>query len=180
MFLVVHSRARTVAALTALAFAAPAVPALARGGGHSPTAAQIRTAISTAQNSKLLWATVNICDTKQHPNTIGIRAQMPSLPFAASLSVKVQVDYWSTAADRFLPDPGVSRSVPLGDQANQITQGGANFRFQPPVVLSGTVTFAWKLGSKTIGHATRLTGHGYKGVQAGDPVGYSTATCRMN
>ncbi len=165
--------------MIAAAVVGPATPALAAHPAR-PSSSQIHTAISSAQHSKLLWATVNICDTKHHPNTIGIRAQMPSLPFAASLSVNVQVDYWSTSAKRFLPDPGVSRSMLLGDQANEISQGGANFRFAPPVVLSGTVTFEWKLAGKTIGRATRLTGHGYKGVQAGDPAGYSTATCRMS
>ena len=165
--------------MIAAAAVTPATPALAAHAAD-PSSSQIHTAIRSAQHSKLLWATVNICDTKHHPDTIGIRAQMPSLPFATSLSVKVQVDYWSTSANRFVPDPGVSRSVPLGDVANQITQGGANFRFQPPVVLSGTVTFEWKLGGKTIGRATRLTGHGYRGVQGGDPGGYSTATCRIS
>ena len=165
--------------MIAAAAVAPATPAVAAHPA-GPSSSQIHTAISSAQHSKLLWATVNICNTKQHPDTIGIRAQMPSLPFAASLSVQVQVVYWSTAANRFLPDPGVSRSVPLGEMANRITQGGANFRFQPPVVLSGTVTFEWKLAGKTIGRATRLTGHGYRGVQAGDPTGYSTATCRIS
>jgi hypothetical protein len=176
MFLVVHLRARTVVALVV---AAAAAPAYGQAKSSDPTPVQIRTAIRTAAHSRSLWATVNICDTKRHPNTIGIRAQMPSLPFAASLSMRVQIDYYSFADKRFVSDPGVVRTVPLGDPANQVIQGGANFQFQPPVVLSGTVTFEWKLAGRTIGRATRLTGHGYKGVNGGDPAGYSTATCRM-
>ena len=29
------------------------------------------------QTSPLLWATINVCDTAAHPNTIGIRGSMP-------------------------------------------------------------------------------------------------------
>jgi hypothetical protein len=178
MFLVVNRRARTIAALIALATAVSASPALARGTSRGPTRAQIRAAVRRAEHSKSLWATVNICNTTRHPKTIGVRGQMPSLGFAATMSMRVQVDYWT--GTQFALDPGVSKRVALGDPTNRIIQGGANFTFQPPVILSGTITFEWKLAGKVIGHTTRLTGHGYRHVDGGDPPGYSAATCRMS
>jgi hypothetical protein len=180
MYSAVVFRARIVAALTAGAAAVPVVAADARTAQTTPSAAQIRAAVRAAEHSRSLWATVNICDTPNHPDTVGVRGQMPSLGFPADLSIDIQLDYWSFSANKFMLDPGVSKSVSLGSASSSIVQGGANFRFKPPVVLSGTVTFEWKRGGKVIGRATRLTGHGYKHVDGGDPRGYSTATCRMS
>jgi hypothetical protein len=177
MFLVVVARARILAAL--IAIAAAAAPAAA-GAQPAPTTTQIHTAIAVAEHSKALWATVNICDTKQHPDTIGVRGQMPSLGFPADLSMNVQINYWSFATSKFVPDRGVSKTVSLGRPMNQVIQGGANFKFTPPVVLSGTVTFEWKLAGKVIGQATRQTGYHYKHVDGGDPPGYSRPTCEMH
>ncbi len=144
---------------------------------HPPGAKQIRAAVQAAQHSKLLWATVNICNTARHRNMIGIRGQAPSLPFATSISMRIQVDYWN--GRKFVPDPYATKHVDLRDPAGEVIQNGANFTFRPPVILSGTIEFEWKLAGKVIGRATRLTGHGYKGVVGADPAGYSTATCRM-
>lgn len=102
---------------------------------------------------------------------------MPSLGFPSTMSMRIHVDYWN--GSKFTPDPGATRRVDVGDPTNRLVQGGANFTFQPPVILSGTIEFEWKLAGKVIGHATRLTGHGYKHVAGGDPPGYSAATCRM-
>jgi hypothetical protein len=180
MFLAVLLRARTVVALATAVAAAVAPAATARRSSKAPSAAQIRAAVRAAERSRSLWATVNICDTERHPDTIGVRGQMPSLGFPADLSMRVQIDYWSFDKNRFVSDPGVTQNVSLGSETDRLVQGGANFRFTPPVVLSGTVTFEWKLAGRVIGRATRLTGHGYKHVDAGDPAGYSTATCRMS
>ena len=174
MFLVVLPRARTVAALIAVAAAAPASAATTR----PPTAAQIRTEVRAAERSRSLWATVNICDTKRHPDTIGIRGQMPSLDVGANLSMDVQINYWSFSESKFVPDPGVSKTVALGDPPNRLIQGGVNFRFAPPVVLSGTVTFEWKVAGKVVGRAVRFTGRDAN-VEGGDPPGYSAPDCEM-
>ena len=185
MLLIVHSRARTAAALAALTVAAliAGAPAAAAShapsatASHAPSAKQIRAAVRSAEHSRLLWATVNICNTKHHAHTIGIRGQAPSLSFATTMSMKIQVDYWN--GSKFVADPHASKRVPLGDPVNRIVQGGANFSFHPPAILSGTIRFEWHLAGEVIGHVTRRTGHGYKHVAGGDPPGYSAATCRM-
>jgi hypothetical protein len=144
-----------------------------------PTTAQVRAAVAKAERSKHLWSTVNICNTKHHPDTIGIRGQMPSLSFPTSLFMQVQADYWNYAAKKFEPDPGVQRWVSLGDPANEIVQGGAEFKFKPPAVLAGTVTFQWKLHGKVIGTKQRATGGGHKNAKFGDPPGYSSNDCTI-
>jgi hypothetical protein len=175
---VVQLRASRIAALAALVLAAPAPAALASSGSHAPSAQQIRAAVRSAAQSRLLWATVNICNTTRHRDTIGIRGQAPSLPFATTISMRIQVDYWN--GSKFVPDRYATKRVNIGDPVNEVVQNGANFTFHPPEILSGTIEFEWKLGGRVIGRATRLTGHGYKHVAGGDPSGYSTATCRIS
>jgi hypothetical protein len=166
--------------LTAALAAAPAASASKTtkpGKPSGPTAAQISAAVAHAKKSHDMWATVNVCNSPKYPNMLGIRGQIPSLGFVTSMYMRVQVDYWNFADSRFEPDPMATDVVSLGSGSIGLHQGGVMFQFTPPVVLSGTVTFEWKLGGKVIGKAVRYTGHGYKGVDFGDPPGYSTATC---
>jgi len=163
--------------------AATASPARHHKRPKPPTKAEIRAAVSRAKRSHELWATVNICDTAKHPNVIGIRGQLPALGFPARMSMLVQVDYYVAADGRFERDKKVPRvRVHLGKkpEATGLWQGGVKFTFTPPAVLSGTVTFQWRLGHKLIGSVTKLTAHGVKGVADGDPPHYSTATCTIN
>jgi hypothetical protein len=186
MFLVVQIRLATVPAVTAVAavlaaLAGLAAPvAVARQSSRGPTAAQIRAAIRRAERSRDLWATVNICNTKRHPHTIGIRGQMPSLGFASLMYMEVRIDYWLLKDKKFVLDPAVIPKSPLPVQLTHgLLQDGALFVFKPPVILSGEITFTWKRGGKVLGRAHRKTSHGQKHVDMGDPHGYSTATCRI-
>jgi hypothetical protein len=165
-------------AVLALMLPVVAVPATGRSR-RAPTDAQIRRAIRHAQHSRELWATVNICNTPRHRYTLGIRGQMPALGFASRLYMRVQVDYWVQSRRRFVPDPGVAELVSLGSARSGLRQGGVMFQFAPPAILSGTITFEWRLGRRILGRATRLTAHGVRGVDYSDPRGYSAATCRI-
>src|SRR5689334_5834249 len=49
----------------------------------------------TVDESPYLWATINICDTAKHPDTIGIRASMPGSGKAKErMYMRFQVQYW--------------------------------------------------------------------------------------
>ncbi len=155
-------------------------PALAKPVNR-PTAAQMRSALARAKRSKNLWATVNICDTKHHPNAIGIRGQMPTLGFPATLVLIVRLDYYSLQTASFRPVPHVRMRDTLGTASTGFRQGGGIFPFKPPVApLRGKVTFQWRVGNRLLGQATRLTSHGDKGVDNGDPPGTSNAVCRIS
>jgi hypothetical protein len=169
-----HALAAAAAAVATVAIAAPPKP------GSTPSPAKIKRDVAAATSSKTLWSTVNVCNTKDHPDEIGIRGQMPALGFATQLSMTVRLKYYDFAKHRFEPIPHVSKSLSLGTVTNGTVQDGALFRFNPPVILSGTVTFDWLLDGKVIGSATRSTSHGDKGVDDSDPENYSAATCRMD
>src|SRR4051794_39987188 len=45
------------------------------------------------------WATVNVCDTSAHPDTIGVRGSMPGTGSAKDdLYMRIQVQYFDVAA----------------------------------------------------------------------------------
>jgi hypothetical protein len=105
---------------------------------------------------------------------------MPGLDVPAHLYMTFQVEYWSFADGKFEPFGGVAKTVDLGPATAGLHQAGLTFgKFTPPVVLAGQVTFEWRQGAKVLGRAVRFTGRGYKGVDFGDPAGYTAVTCRI-
>ena len=153
------------------------VPAAA--ASESPSPSQERAAIRRATHSRTLWATVNICNTRHHPDVIGLRGQMPALGFPAAQEMTVRLFYWNFKRSRFELIQGVEQRLSLGTITHGTVQAGAEFRFKPPVILSGEITFRWYREGRLLASITRLTSHGDRGVNDSDPPGYSTATCRM-
>src|SRR5947209_20193020 len=86
-------RAALVTTVLAAGVLVAAVPASA--GTVGP--ARISRAVRNAERSPSLWATINICGSRRHPNDVGVRGQMPTLGFSASLFMVVQVNYWSAS-----------------------------------------------------------------------------------
>jgi hypothetical protein len=160
-----------------LALGAAAAPALARRVARGPTTKQIRAAVHRAVHSHDLWSTVNICNTPNYPNAIGIRGEMPALGFAAQLSMEIRVDYWRFDKNGFSPVAGIRRVLKLGTMSWGLHQAGYIFQFKPSFVLRGSVTFTWRLHGKVIGRAVRTTGGPYGHVDFSDPPGYSKPTC---
>ncbi len=147
-----------------------------------PTPRQVRAAVKRAERSRGLWATVNVCNTRAHPNRIGIRGQMPALGFPARLSMTIQVNYWDTVKKAFVPVPGSNaRSVArLGTVLDGLQQGGHTFQFKPGAgLLSGAITFRWTRLGKVIGQISKLATGGHRGVDGGDPPHHSAARCTI-
>jgi hypothetical protein len=132
------------------------------------------------ERSTGLWATVNICNTRRHPDTIGIRAQMPALGFATTMEMVVTLGYYTTKTASFKPLATSSTSLKLGQASTGYHQDGVTFTIKPPAMLNATVQFTWSIGSKVLGTTTRTTVSGRKGVQQGDPPGYSSDICRIS
>lgn len=157
------------------------VPADAAARTHSarvPTQAQMRSAVQRAKRSHGLWATVNVCNTAHNPGVVGIRAEMPALGFASTLQMRFVVDYLSSTQKAYRPVAGATRSVTLGRQRTGLHQSGVSFSFRPHSgSLRGTVTFAWRLGSKLIGQVSLSTTRGHPHADFGDPAHYSSASC---
>jgi hypothetical protein len=175
---------RAVFFATAAAFAAviatlPA-PALARG----PSPAQIHRAVSRAERSSSLWATINICSAraKGRGGELGVRGQMPTLGFGAGLRMTVQLRAWSPTHGRFEPIAGSSATsnISLGSPSTGLRQDGVLFRFDSTAgLLDASIDFAWTRGGRLIGKADRITTAGHPNAEFARPTHYSASHCRL-
>jgi hypothetical protein len=169
------------ATVLALAVGAAPLAADASTPSQNPTNAQISKAIKSAKNSKSLWATVNICNSKQDPNTLGIRGQMPSLGFPAWLSMAIQLNYWSKAKKKFIPIPsGGKRLIRLGRSSTGLQQDGASFTFKPHTgLLNASIQFIWRREGKLLGETTLTTTGGHPNADFGSPKHFTAKQCRI-
>jgi hypothetical protein len=177
------SRLRTplTGALLALAVAAVLTTGALAGGGR-PT-------LSTAQAVKDQWSTINICDTKDHPDQLGIRARMPALDRGVKMKMRFFVEYlkkgaWvalpadgggTTMSDWFVVGYGKYKWEELGDTFHlKNLKPGDNF------LMRGLVKFQWRRHGKVVKTAHAYTSSHHPSDRYGDPVGYSKATCNVS
>ncbi len=171
---------RVVVVTSVLAAAALVVVSPICAAAVTPT--QVAKAVSRAERSSSLWATVNICDSRKHPHAMGIRGQMPTLGFPASLSMAIQANYWSTAKKRFEPikTSTATTKLSLGRQSSGLQQDGAVFPFKAHSgLLNATVKFTWTRNGKTLGQTDRRTTAGHRDADFGSPPHYTAAECRI-
>jgi hypothetical protein len=164
----------TVLAAAVLVAAGPASAGVGPG--------QIVRAVRKAEQSRSLWATVNICDARKYRHALGVRGQMPTLGFSSSLFMVVQVNYWSRGQHRFLPIQSnlATTRLSLGNSANGLQQDGAVFPFTAHTgLLNATFTFMWTRGGKVIGQTVRRTTAGHTDADHGSPPHFSAAQCRI-
>lgn len=161
------------AAGVALAAAFAAAPATAQDG---PTVAQ----------SKLLWATVNICDTEEHPDTVGVRGSMPGSGDAGErMYMRFQLQYFDRRDGKWhnIGASGDSGFVPVGSARYKQRQSGRNFTVRPPktgsYLMRGAVTFEWREDGKVVRRARERTTSGHTRTAGADPAGFSAASCRV-
>jgi len=137
-------------------------------------------------NSPDLWATLNLCDTRAHPDTLGIRASMPgSGREAEEMFMRFSVQYfgadrrWHRAARR-----GVSDFIDVGSGAVLARQAGWTVRFSRgsprPQFLRGSVSFEWRLHGHRVRRAKAYTEAGHPSSTGAEPKGFSSATCRLD
>lgn len=136
--------------------------------------------------SPLLWATVNVCDTPDHPDTVGIRASMPGSGVAKErMYIRFQLQYYRSSDNRWhnIGSGGDSGFIGVGSGKYKARQTGRNFTVQPPAsgsfVLRGAVTYEWRLNGEVVRRARKRTRSGHTGTVGADPAGFSAATCQI-
>jgi hypothetical protein len=178
--MVIFVRVALVTTVLALGVLAAGGGGLAQAARGNPSRAQIKRAIQRAERSNSLWATVNICDTKHHRHTMGVRGQMPTLGFASWLSMRVQVNYYSSKRARFVPLSKASSTLRLGRMSKGLQQLGSTFTFSAHAGLfNATIDFIWRRSGRLLGHTTRRTTAGHSNAAFGDPKHFSAKECRI-
>jgi len=179
MFLLMRIRTSPVTLLAALSALLAGSPVALSASG--PTGTQIRTAVREVARSKNLWATFNICNTRSHPNAVGVRGQMPALGFRARMSMEFQIRYWSVKDKRFELVKGTDEVVSLGSATTGLHQDGVTFQFDPRAgYLASTVSFYWTIGRTPVARLTRWTSKGHPDADGGDPPHYSAGRCAIS
>jgi hypothetical protein len=129
-----------------------------------------------------LWATVDICNTSHHPDTIGIRGSMPGDGHAGDtlyMRFLVQSQNATTKQWADIGKSGDSGFVSIGS-ATVARQAGRTFEFKASptsYTLRGEVEFQWRRGHRVLRHASLPTSAGHASLAGAEPKGYSAATC---
>jgi hypothetical protein len=154
----------------------------------APAAAAARDKPSIYDN-KRLWATVNVCDTVGHPDSIGIRGSMPgSGDRREEMFMRFQVQFLSAQDRRWhnLATGADSGFIDVGSARFRTRESGRTFTITPPrpgtppYLLRGVVTFEWREDGDVVRRARKRTTVGHTKTKGSDPVGFSAATCMIS
>jgi hypothetical protein len=134
--------------------------------------------------SRLLWATIDVCNASDQPDTLGVRGSMPGDGEARdTMYMRFRLQYmnattkaWTDLANGVSPHYA---SVGTGASARQ---GGRSFQLspvagQPAVTMRGVVTFQWRRGSTVLAQISRPSTPERHSLAGSDPEGFSAASC---
>ena len=154
--------------------------------------ASAHTRVVTVQQSRHLWATVNVCDPASPPpeigaDTIGIRASMPgSRDGREIMYMRFRVQFFKDADQHWhnVVVGGDSGWQRVGFARYKARQSGRYFRFETPagkdtVLLRGKVNYEWRLRGEVVRKAVKITSAGHRSSAGSFPDGYSEATCTI-
>jgi len=166
-----------VALCAALSPAAGAAPARTRPSSESAL-------LKALLRSRDLWATINVCNPADQPNTVGIRGSMPGDGQAHDqMYMSFRLQFRDPASRKWidLPDTAKAEWLHVGAGAT-VRQDGASFQLQPRAgrpasTLRGVVEFQWRRGSRVIQTGTRPTTLGHQSRVGADPAGFTAASC---
>jgi hypothetical protein len=174
------------ATLLAVVSALAAALAVALGSPAPAAGALAHPAAESTPKSKAseLWATVDVCNTPHHPDTIGIRGSMPGdghrhdVMYMRFLVQSLDVTTHTWADIGRSADSGF---VQVGSGA-LTRQAGRSFEFKPTATtytLRGFVEFQWHRAGRTIRVTSLPTSGGHTSLAGAEPAGFSAAACAL-
>ena len=173
---------RLIAGLGAIAALSPAGALAAAAPTKAPTPTPTPTAHALL-SSRELWATIDVCNPADQPDTVGIRGSMPGDRHSHDrMYMSFRLQYMS-ASKRWvnLSSGATSAFVPVGTGASA-RQGGTSFELKPvagkpAVTLRGVVDFQWRRGATVLAAGALPTAAGHRSLAGADPPDYSAASC---
>ena|SRR3712207_564752 len=154
-----------------------AAVALASLGLHAPSAGAA---------TKNLWSTINVCDSPDHPDDVGVAARMPGNGSTLRMYMRFYVQYFDGEKWRFVKTGGKSPWLYAGSAKFSWIERGWTFSFDPPpagqsYTLRGFVRYEWRKGkTKVVKRTHRYTTAGHPGTRDADPEDYSARKCKMS
>jgi hypothetical protein len=153
-----------------------------RAAGKSTTAAQ-RALLQSPQ----LWATLDVCNPSDQPDTVGVRGSMPGDERPKDeLYMRFRLQYLDSSTKQWvdLANGADSGYIAVGS-ARSARQTGRSFQLvpvagKPAVELRGVVSFQWRRGSAVEYTVSRPTTAGHDSLAGADPKGFSAAECSLS
>jgi hypothetical protein len=134
-------------------------------------------------HSHELWATIDVCDPADQPDTVGIRGSMPGDEHAGDkMYMSFRLQYMSSSQQWVNLAGGASSGFAAVGSGAAARQGGTSFELKPAaseatVTLRGVVDFEWRRGKTIVAAGTAPTSAGHKSLAGADPADFSAATC---
>ena len=150
--------------------------------GTTPTAAE-RKLLQSPQ----LWATIDVCNPSDQPNTVGVRGSMPGDEHSRDqMYMRFRLQYLDSSTQQWvdLPNGAESGYVAVG-AAKTARQSGRSFQLvpvagKPAITLRGVVSFQWRHGSTIEYTVSRPTTAGHDSLAGADPKGFSASECPLS
>jgi hypothetical protein len=130
-----------------------------------------------------LWATIDVCDPPDEPDTVGIRGSMPGDGQSdQKLYMSFRLQYLNASKQWVDLASGASSGFVGVGGAMTARQGGTSFELKPvagqaAVTLRGVVDFEWRHGKTVVLSAARTTAAGHRSLAGANPANFSAATC---
>jgi hypothetical protein len=163
------------------------VPALAPSSARAVAPAnKVTRATETAPllRSRLLWATIDVCNATDQPDTIGIRGSMPGDHVAHdTMFMRFRLQYMNTTTKAWVDlTKGAADAYTAVGTGASARQAGRSFQLNPVAgqsafTLRGVVNFEWRRKGTVVAQASRATSAGRVSLAGSDPEGFSAATC---
>lgn len=172
-----RTRSRAVVAVLA---AALFVTPLSAGAAKKPP----KTPVPNLKSGGL-WATIDVCNTAAHPDTVGIRGSMPGTgDKAEAMYMAFIVEYQDKHGQwQHFKSGGQSKYVALGNARAATRQAGQNFQLSPHFssteTLRGVVLYQWRLNGRVVTDTVRASSQGHNPAAGSDPPGFSAAFCTI-
>jgi hypothetical protein len=134
--------------------------------------------------SRLLWATIDVCNPPDQPDTVGVRGSMPGDHHSHdTMYMRFRLQYLNTTTKAWtdLAKGASSGYADVGTGADP-RQAGRSFQLnpvagQPAFTLRGVVGFQWRHGKTVLAQTSRPTTAGRNSLAGADPAGFSAASC---
>jgi len=139
-------------------------------------------AAEPAPPPRLLWATVNVCNSMGHPDAVGIRGSMPGTGVRGQrMFMRFQLQWLHNSNWTSVGPTADSGFEYVGSARARARQAGYTFTVTPPrkglYTLRGIVTFQWREAGVVVRHARRTTSAAHPNTIGSDPAGFSTDIC---
>lgn len=136
-------------------------------------------------SSRLLWATVDVCNPPDQKDTIGVRGSMPGDgAYGETMFMRFRIQYRDAKTGDWLDISANADSgyVNVGSGRYRVREAGRSFVFSPaprsPAYrLRGLVVFQWRHGTTVVRSTSRYTQGGHVSAAGADPKNYSASTC---